>query len=124
MLLPLHRLNIKIRKGRQIAGRKGRDEILLTVRLLHQLVEAVSEFAYFLLGCVLGRGQKIRSVAGKLLHVLLLLFTVEHLPTLDAEHFAVRFELDGIQFAHEIDPFFGVSLDHALFPAPVFFVLI
>ena len=49
-----------------------------------------------------------------ILQMLYLLFAVEHLPALDAEHLSVRFRFDGIEALDEGMPFRRVTLDHDL----------
>lgn len=96
----------------QVHGRKRRDQVLLSVVLLYEFVVALGKLANFLLGRVLSRRQKIRLVVRVLLEMLDLLLAVQHLPALDAEHFAVRFLLYGVQPIDEGRPLRRISLYH------------
>ena len=49
---------------------------------------------------------------GKVLKVLDLLLAIEHLPTLDAENFSIRLQLDRLELGDEVVPFGRVTFDH------------
>ena len=73
----------------QIDRCKGRNQVLLTVILLNELIVALRQLTNFLLRCILSGRQKIRLVVRMLLKVLYLLLAVQHLPALNAEHLSV-----------------------------------
>lgn len=100
-------------KQRQIDRSEGRNEILLPVVLLDELVVALGKLTDFLLGSILGGRQKIRLVVRMLLEVLDLLLAVEHLPALDAKDLSVGLLLDGVEPVDEGGPFRGITLNHS-----------
>lgn len=76
------------------------------------MAEVLREFALssregeeLLLGRVLCRGEEEALMIGQGLHVFDFLFAVEHLPALNAEHFAVRLCLYLLKLAYEGIPF-------------------
>lgn len=112
-LLTWERAVVLLVKQGQIDGCEGRDEILLPVVLLDELVVALGKLTNFLFGSILRGRQKIRLVVRMLFQVLDLLLAVEHLPALDAEDLAIGFLFDGVEPIDEGGPFRGITLNHS-----------
>ena len=102
---------MRILDRRQVQWGERRDHELLTVGFLDQFVPALSKFANLLLAGILRRRQKVLAVGGKLLEMLYFLLAVEHLPTLNAQDFAIALLLDQVELVDERIPFGRVALD-------------
>ena len=97
---------------RQVDGSERTNHVLLAIRLADQLVPALSQFADLLLGGVLSGSEQELLVVWVVLEMLDLLFAVEHLPALDAEHLTVALLFDRVQLVDESLPLGRVSFDH------------
>lgn len=82
---------------------------VLSVELLVELVLSFGQGEDLLLTSVFSRCKQELFMVRILLQMLNLLLAVQHLPTLDAEHFSVRLCFDDFQFAYEVVPLGGAN---------------
>ena len=59
---------------------------------------------------------------GALSEMLDFLFAVEHLPAVNAQHFAIRLSLDELELLNEVLPLGGRNLEHVIAAESLYFV--